>query len=291
MKLNKHVLSQLTMMVCGEGPYKKIFPYRSSPKLTLFFEDIHLEYKHDGSDRKKWVASVLEELNEKSNEQDDSLSPELVCVIKALVDPNYYCDQYSNLEKAKKQLKTFLNNNNIPAPFNDNLSEAHSNKKQRNRSMLCQNDTKQDECLSIVPKIFKLPKNTIDHTLVSVMMPFSKDFEDVYDAIRSACASADFRCQRVDEVWNHSEIVQDIFELIFTSYIVIADFSQRNPNVFYEIGIAHALGKEVIPIAQCIGDIPFDLHHHRVLLYDNNREGRENLRGRLLTRLQILKEQ
>ncbi len=277
------------MMVCGDKPYKKIFPYRSSPKLTLFFENLNLEYMHDGSNRMQWVYSVLEDLNERPSEHDDSPSPELVKVIKALVDPNYYCDSYSNLDKAKKQLKTLLNNNSIAVLFDDDLSEVNNNKRKRSRVVQSQNAKKQDDCLYIIPKFFKLPKKSVDQNLISVMMPFSKDFRDVYDAIRSACASADFNCQRVDEVWNNSEIVQDIFELIFTSSIVIADFSQRNPNVFYEVGIAHTLGKEVIPIAQNDGDIPFDLHHHRVLLYHNNNEGREDLKEGLLTRLQILK--
>ena len=50
---------------------------------------------------------------------------------------------------------------------------------------------------------------------------------------------------------------------------------------FMEIGIAHTLGKHVIPIAQNIEDVPFDLHHHRVLLYHDNSEGRSELRKTL----------
>ena len=217
-------------------------------------------------------------------------SPELTAVIKALVNPDYYCDPYSNLDKAKKQLKALLGNNGIAIPFDDDLSEINRDRRQKKRSALDQSCEEQDGYLCITPKFFKLPKKSVDQSLVSVMMPFSKDFQGVYDAIRSACASANLNCQRVDEVWNNSEIVQDIFELIFTSAIVIADFSQRNPNVFYEVGIAHTLGKEVIPIAQTDGDIPFDLHHHRVLLYHNNNEGRGELKEGLSTRLQTLKE-
>ncbi|WP_155937431.1 hypothetical protein, partial [Methanoculleus sp. MH98A] len=273
MKLSKHVRSHLAMMICGDKPYKKVFPYRNSSQLTSFFENLGLNYKHDDSLRRLWVSGVLAELDVNSNENDDSLSPELIAVIKALVNPDYYCDPYSNLDKAKKQLKTLLDDNNIAVPFNGDLLEVNRNRKRKNRSASSQSNEKQDDCLRIIPRFFKLPKKSVDQDQVSVMMPFSKDFQGVYDAIRSACASADFNSRRVDEVWNNSEIVQDIFELIFTSAIVIADFSQRNPNVFYEVGIAHTLGKEVIPIAQNEGDIPFDLHHHRVLLYHNNNEG------------------
>jgi hypothetical protein len=76
--------------------------------------------------------------------------------------------------------------------------------------------------------------------------------------------------------------------LIYRSSIVIVDFSGRNPNVFYEAGIAHTLGKNVIPITQRIEDIPFDLRHHRVLEYLNNREGLQELKKGLEKRLEVL---
>ena len=96
-------------------------------------------------------------------------------------------------------------------------------------------------------------------------------------------------CYRVDDLWNNTTIVQDIFELIYRSSIVIVDFSGRDPNVFYEAGIAHTLGKNVIPITQSIDDIPFDLRHHRVLKYLNNSEGLQELKRGLEKRLKVLK--
>jgi len=112
-------------MICGDKPYKKIFPYRNSSQLTSFFENLNLNYKHDGSRRRLWVSGVLAELDVSSNEHDDSPSPELIAVIKALVDPDYYCDPYSNLDKAKKQLKSLLDDNNIAVPFDGDLSEIN----------------------------------------------------------------------------------------------------------------------------------------------------------------------
>ena len=98
-------------------------------------------------------------------------------------------------------------------------------------------------------------------------------------------------CARVDDLWNNSTIIQDIFELIYCSSIVIVDFTGKNPNVFYEAGIAHTLGKNVIPITQSLNDIPFDLRHHRVLDYLNNNEGLQKLKINLLKRIKILKNQ
>ena len=67
--------------------------------------------------------------------------------------------------------------------------------------------------------------------------------------------------------------------------MVICDCTGRNPNVFYEIGIAHTLGREVILITQADADIPFDLRHLRYVRYLNNGEGLQTLRERLQPRL------
>ncbi len=82
--------------------------------------------------------------------------------------------------------------------------------------------------------------------------------------------------------------MQDVVSLIDRSRIVIADCTGRNPNVFYEIGIAHTLGREVILITQNEGDVPFDLRHLRYVHYLNNGEGLAVLAQRLLPRLEDL---
>jgi AbiJ N-terminal domain 5 len=116
------------------------------------------------------------------------------------------------------------------------------------------------------PSVFSAPTVEPDRSLVSVMMPFSTDFRPVYDSIGEACRSNFLTCSRVDDVWEHSTVIQDIFSLIFRSYIVVCDFTGRNPNVFYETGIAHALGKHVVPITQYSDDVPFDLSYRRILV-------------------------
>jgi hypothetical protein len=82
--------------------------------------------------------------------------------------------------------------------------------------------------------------------------------------------------------------MQDVVSLIDRSRVVIADCTSRNPNVFYEIGIAHTLGREVILITQNDADIPFDLRHLRYVRYLNNGEGLADLERRLLPRLQAI---
>jgi len=138
------------------------------------------------------------------------------------------------------------------------------------------------------PNIFYIPEEPVDPQLVSVMMPFNPVFDGVYSAITNAASMASFSCKRVDDIWNHSTVIQDVFSLIFQSFIVVCDFSGKNPNVFYEAGIAHTLGKHVVPITQSEQNIPFDLQHHRYAKYLNNGEGLETLKQELYSRFVTL---
>ena len=144
---------------------------------------------------------------------------------------------------------------------------------------------KSENSITFVPSVFQIPVGKVERDLVAVMMPFRVDFDAVYDAMKRACEDCDLRCLRASDLWEESVIIQEIFSLIFRASVVIVDFTGRNPNVMYETGIAHTLGKTVIPITQNIGDVPFDLQHHRVLTYLANREGLESLRSKLSGRL------
>ena len=94
--------------------------------------------------------------------------------------------------------------------------------------------------------------------------------------------------RRADDFWLHPHIMHDILELITTSQVIICDLSGKNPNVFYEAGIAHTLGKEVILITQHESDVPFDLRPLRYISYLNNSEGRQELAGKIVARLQTV---
>lgn len=140
------------------------------------------------------------------------------------------------------------------------------------------------------PIVFNVPSEKPEIDLISVMMPFDSSLSSVYDTIKFAAETAGFRCLRADNIWEDSTVIQDVFTLIFRSYIVVCDFSGRNPNVFYEAGIAHTLGKHVVPITQSADDIPFDLRHHRFAKYLNNSEGRASLEENLSDRFRSLSE-
>lgn len=139
--------------------------------------------------------------------------------------------------------------------------------------------------ITFAPYVFDVPGGYVELDLVGVMMPFAMEFSAVLRTIEKACSNHNFRCLRVDNVWEEATIVQDIFNLIFRAQVVIVDFTGKNPNVMYETGIAHTLGKHVIPISQSLEDVPFDMRHHRVLTYLANEEGLATLSFKLASKL------
>jgi hypothetical protein len=139
------------------------------------------------------------------------------------------------------------------------------------------------------PTVFQISEHeNIEPALASAMMPFDAEFAEVYSSIQQAAVGAGLRCRRADDIWENAAIIQDVVALIDRSSIVICDCSGRNPNVFYEAGIAHTLGREVILIAQSEHDIPFDLRHLRFVKYLNNAQGRETLTMALLDRMRTI---
>lgn len=138
------------------------------------------------------------------------------------------------------------------------------------------------------PSVFEVPEEAVDPTLVAVMTPFAPHFESVFSTIQRAALQCGLEAVRAKDIWQHSVVIQDVFSLIFRSQIVVCDFTGKNPNVFYEAGIAHTLGKHVVPITQSEADIPFDLRHHRYLPYLNNDEGRAELMRLLTSRFRSL---
>lgn len=109
---------------------------------------------------------------------------------------------------------------------------------------------------------------TTPKPFVFVLMPFDAAFNDIYAlGIRAACEDAGAYCERVDEQIFHESILQRIYNQISKADVIIADLTARNPNVFYETGYAHALGKQVVLLTQNADDIPFDLRHYSHIIY------------------------
>jgi hypothetical protein len=102
-----------------------------------------------------------------------------------------------------------------------------------------------------------------------VMMPFGEWFDRYYQEIYApAIKEAGFEPIRADELFTTGSVVEQIWEQIQKAKVLLADLSGKNANVFYELGLAHAAKKPVVFTSGVVEDVPFDLRHLRVIIYD-----------------------
>ena len=122
----------------------------------------------------------------------------------------------------------------------------------------------------------EMPASNVEATLsiaplCFVMMPFREPFETYYSSIiRPAVVAASLDPKRGDSLFRPSPIVADIWRMIRDAKVLVADLTGTNANVFYELGLAHAIGKPVVLLAETMDDVPFDLRSLRILLYDKD---------------------
>ncbi|MCH7560157.1 MAG: hypothetical protein IIC67_02105 [Thaumarchaeota archaeon] len=119
-------------------------------------------------------------------------------------------------------------------------------------------------------------------------MPFHEPFDTIYNEHIKSTIEKKFRVKRADTIFKSSEIIEDIWEYINKAKFIIADVTEKNPNVFYELGIAHTVGKEVFIITQNDEDVPFDVKHRRFFKYSNDEEGLKKLQKDLENAMQEL---
>lgn len=101
-----------------------------------------------------------------------------------------------------------------------------------------------------------------------VLMPFKQPFDAYFEEIfRPGLELAGYSVERADDLYVSRPIMLDVQQSILRADLLLCEMSGRNPNVFYELGLAHAIGKPVILVSRDEGDIPFDLRHVRVLSY------------------------
>jgi hypothetical protein len=111
-------------------------------------------------------------------------------------------------------------------------------------------------------------------------MPFSLEWSnDVHRCLSDACEAAAVQPVRGDDLFTPTDILNDIWHGINDADFVVADITGRNPNVLYELGIAHTLAKPVLIVSRTAADIPIDLSTRRVILYGQpDGDWREDLR-------------
>jgi hypothetical protein len=117
---------------------------------------------------------------------------------------------------------------------------------------------------------------------VFVLMPFDVARRTLYE--RHICAVTkrlNVSIGRADDLFNNHMIMKDVWSGICNCQVVIADCTGRNPNVFYEIGMAHTVGKPVILISERPDDVPFDLRALRYIEFATDKSGIRRFEQRL----------
>jgi hypothetical protein len=124
-----------------------------------------------------------------------------------------------------------------------------------------------------VNPIFRGRGHALKKDLCFALMPFTESWSnDLWITLQKIVKAAGLIPQRADDLYGH-DVLEDIWNAINEASTIVADVSVRNPNVFYEVGIAHTLGKRVILMTQNASDIPFDFQRYRHLIYSPDPAG------------------
>ena len=107
----------------------------------------------------------------------------------------------------------------------------------------------------------------IDKKLVLVLTPFNDRFKKVYFVIKEACYAEGLKCLRGDEDYVKSDILSHILKLMVKARVVIVNIDGRNANVFYELGLGHAMDKKTILISKSKDNLPFDVQSKYIIIY------------------------
>ena len=129
---------------------------------------------------------------------------------------------------------------------------------------------RRDQSIIISP-YFGKPRSADENEEVPdifVLMPFAPELKPVYeDHIKKVATELNLRVTRADDLFSKDSVMTDIWNAMNQAKLCIADCTGRNPNVFYEIGLAHTINKAVILITRNEDDVPFDLRHLRYVKY------------------------
>ena len=122
------------------------------------------------------------------------------------------------------------------------------------------------DVLKKLGKSIELDANDSCFVMMSFAAPLGNYYEKVY---KPAIEKAGLKAIRADaEIFGAGKIMDQVWSGINAAKVLVAELTTRNPNVFYELGLAHALKRPVVLVSSNEGDVPFDLKHIRVIYYD-----------------------
>lgn len=232
-------------------------------------------------------------------------NPELIllsffgCLLLVVFIPVYAIALFSRMDtkkNTKKDSEYFSNNDGARDylefqlhELNDKLSSTDERWKETYHLLLeTQNRFKEKQNESISASGFlssfgiDVNKITINPKQVFVITPFNSMCLEAYEVIKETCESLKMQATRSDEEYVTSNLMKHIVEMIVTSRIIVANVDGSNPNVMYELGIAHALSKPTIIIDKGNQLRPFDIQGNQIVIYNSKDELERKLKEQLL---------
>lgn len=142
----------------------------------------------------------------------------------------------------------------------------------------------------VVTPLFGSPLNLPQQMDVFVIMPFSEAMLPLYtEHILPVAESLQLTCGRADDLFSAGSLMSDIWSGICGTGAVVCDCTGRNPNVFYELGMAHTVGKPVVLITQNEGDVPVDVRHMKYIKYVYSTDGLREFDAALRSALTMMR--
>ena len=135
-----------------------------------------------------------------------------------------------------------------------------------------------DDVSELAQEAIRLAERLVRPGNVFTIMSFKREFRDVFASYKEVCREFEFEAERTDESTSLERIVPRIEAGIRNSAIVIADVSDLSANVFYELGYAKALGKDVIVTAKKGTQLPFDIGDVPAIFWEIQEDLKEGLR-------------
>jgi len=262
---------------------KIIGNYKTGSELTEFFSVAgYPNIRHDGSTKWRFVYATLKDFNSKPDGQYH-----IAKIIQAFCDPT----QWIGRDDARKQVMSSLNEALIYVNLQLN-QDGKIGITERKINHVIEEERRegatQAKALAVSP-VFRARDIKQEEDLCFILMPFKPSFDRLYRGqIKPAVEASGFKCVRADDIFSPTPILEDIWIHILKGKVIIADVTGRNPNVFYEIGIAHTVGRPVIVIAQDKADIPFDISQFRYFVYSDNTQGWNTLRTTITSALRSI---
>lgn len=126
--------------------------------------------------------------------------------------------------------------------------------------------------------------------LCFVLMPFSEPYNSIYEnIIKPTVEKEGFQCLKSNDIFSTTSVIEDIWTNMNKATLIIAEITENNPNVMYELGICHTIGKEVMMITQKPDEIPFNFRHLRTYTYVNEIAKSEELKKNISSMIQYIK--